>query len=181
MPADAPPAALDSQAFARDNGRLSGTSRLVHYPRLLVETQGQGADRTLGWAAEGSLRADASSAGQAWLHLQISASLPLTCQRCLESLDWEPVVDRWFRFVDTEALAAEQDDTVEEDLLVSSRQFSLAELIEDELLMALPLVPRHEACPGELKMAVADPGFEAPESQPPHPFASLARLRRGPD
>lgn len=181
MQADAPPAALDSQAFARDNGRLSGTSRLAHYPRLLVETQGLGADRTLGWAAEGSLRADPSSASQAWLHLQISASMPLTCQRCLESLDWDPVVDRWFRFVDTEALATEQDDAAEEDLLVSSRQFSLAELIEDELLMALPLVPRHEACPGELKMAVADPGFEAPESQPPHPFASLARLRRGPD
>lgn len=181
MTADAPPAAVDSQAFARDNGRLSGTGRLADYPRLLVETQGLGADRALSWAANGSLRTDPNGASQAWLHLQTSVSLPLTCQRCLEPLDWDPVVDRWFRFVDTEALAVEQDDTAEEDLLVSSRHFSLADLLEDELLLALPLVPRHGVCPSELKLAVADPDFDAPESQRPHPFASLARLRREPD
>jgi uncharacterized protein len=52
-------------------------------------------------------------------------------------------------------------------------------LIEDELLMALPLVPRHEACPAGLKMAVADPNFDAQEPEKAHPFAALAKLRRG--
>jgi uncharacterized protein len=32
--------------------------------------------------------------------------------------------------------------------------------VEDELLMALPYIPRHESCPVQVKMEVADPGFE---------------------
>ena len=35
----------------------------------------------------------------------------------------------------------------EEDLLALSREFDLHELIEDELLMALPVVPKHDECP----------------------------------
>ena len=62
---------------------------------------------------------------------------------------------------------------------MTSRQFNLAGLIEDELLMALPLVPRHEVCPPGLKMAVADPNFDAQEPEKAHPFAALAKLRRG--
>ena len=181
MPADAPPAALDSQAFARDNGRLSGTSRLAHYPRLLVETQGHGADRMLGWAAEGSLRADPSSASQAELPAAdqqvLLGRVVLLSSQGFSVNKTEPSVNHRVPVQGLQTALAGQGHTGR-DL---EMQPSLAELIEDELLMALPLVPRHEACPGELKMAVADPGFEAPESQPPHPFASLARLRRGPD
>ena len=45
--------------------------------------------------------------------------------------------------------------------------------------MALPLVPRHDTCPAGLKMAVADPDFDEQVTEKVHPFAALAKLRRG--
>jgi len=51
------------------------------------------------------------------------------------------LVDRDFRFVPDEATAMAEDDEAEEDLLVLSGEFDLLALVEDELLMDLPLVP----------------------------------------
>ena len=56
-----------------------------------------------------------------------------------------------------------------------SRRSTCASLVEDELLLALPLVPRHEVCPEPLPI---EPEAEAPASA--HPFAALAALKRGP-
>ena len=173
------PPPLDIQAFAETATRRAGYDVLSNYERLMEETQGLGGDRPVNWAVEGELRTDPLGASQAWLHLTVAATLPLTCQRCLGSADIEVSVDRWFRFVATEAVAEALDDDAEEDLLVTSRQFNLAELIEDELLLGLPLVPRHDECPAGLTMSVADPGFDAGLSDKPHPFAALARLRAG--
>ena len=170
---------LDIQAFAESARPCSGRDLLSNYERLIEETQGLGADNPVEWSVQGALRADQTGASQAWLHLTLAASLPLTCQRCLGPVEQALAVDRWFRFVETEALAEAQDDEAEEDVLVTSRQFNLAGLIEDELLMALPLVPRHDTCPAGLKMAVADPDFDEQVTEKVHPFAALAKLRRG--
>ena len=53
-----------------------------------------------------------------------------------------------------------------------------AYLIEDELLLALPLVPRHEQCPEPLPRAFVedDPAIDPADN----PFAVLAALKRGP-
>ena len=88
-------------------------------------------------------------------------------------------ITREFRFVANEEEAAAQDDDSEEDLLVSSREFNLAELIEDELLMGLPLIPRHDVCPTPIKLEAVDPDFEATSLVKPNAFAALAQLRGG--
>jgi len=179
MTQDCTPPPLDVQAFAEAATRREGRDTLSNYERLMQETQGLGGDLPLSWAAQGELRTDAIGASQAWLHLTVAARLPLTCQRCLGPADIQVAVDRWFRFVATEAVAEAADDDAEEDLLVTSRQFNLAGLVEDEVLMGLPLVPRHDQCPPGLTMAVSDPGFEAAQPEKPHPFAALAKLRSG--
>lgn len=56
-------------------------------------------------------------------------------------------VDRSFRFVPDEETAELEDDDSDEDVLALSSEFNLLELIEDELLMEVPVVPRHEVCP----------------------------------
>jgi uncharacterized protein len=89
------------------------------------------------------------------------------------------VVQRAFRFVPDEATAAAQDDEAEEDLLALSRSFDLLELVEDELLMELPVAPRHETCPEDVKMSAVDPGFEQAATEREHPFAILGRLKTG--
>ena len=49
---------------------------------------------------------------------------------------------------------------------------------DDELLMALPVVPRHEECPTSVPLASSDDDFEVANSEKPNPFAALAALRK---
>ena len=51
--------------------------------------------------------------------------------------------------------------------------------MEDELLMDLPVAPRHDVCPEPVKMSTADPDFEAATAQREHPFAVLGKLKSG--
>lgn len=168
---------LDIKAFAQAAGQLAAQDTLQKYERLMQDTQGLGANLPLIWAATGELRPVLGEPDQIWLHLKADATLPLTCQRCLGPVDVRVSVDRAFRFVADEETAAAQDDDFEEELLVVSHDLNLTGLIEDELLMELPHVPRHEVCPTEVKLAVADEAFEAEMTTKPNPFAVLAKLK----
>lgn len=170
---------LDVKAFAQAGAVLSGCDRLSRYARLLDEVGGQGGEREVRWEARGEMPADASGHARVWLHLSAQVSLPLTCQRCLGPADIGVAVDRSFRFVATEAQAESEDEESDEDVLVLSRDFNLYELVEDELLMALPLVPRHEVCPTEVKLSAEDADFEAAGATRPNPFVALAGLKGG--
>lgn len=169
---------LDVQAFAEDAGQLSGQGELRGFARLFAEAQAQGGERPVAWRARGELLNPQHVQPQVWLHLEAAAVLPLTCQRCLEPVDVPLTVDRSFRFVADEQTAADQDDEAEEDLLALSRSFDLLGLVEDELLMEVPVVPRHEVCPRPVRLAAADPDFE--EAAPAeNPFAALKALKNG--
>lgn len=170
---------LDLRALARSSGALSGRDMLSRYERLTEETQGRGADTLLNWSARAELRADQSGQKRVWLHLSVDTRLPLTCQRCLGQVDVALAVNRSFRFVDDEATAQVLDEDAEEDVLVLTNDFCLSDLIEDEILLALPFAPRHERCPVEVKLAVQDPGFEAASIQRGSPFSALQKLRDG--
>jgi uncharacterized protein len=169
---------LDIQAFAEEGAQIAGQLPLSAFERLSAEAQGRGQDRPVAWTARGELRNPQHVQPEVWLHVQAQAVLPLTCQRCLGPVDLPVSVDRAFRFVADESQAAAEDDEAEEDLLAISRAFDLPALIEDEVLMDLPLVPRHEACPQPLAAPAADLPNEA-ESVRPHPFAVLQKLKKG--
>lgn len=174
------PDRLDAKAFVQAGARLEGHESLLKYERLAQEAKGLHPDLRVDWEAVGELRAEpGNEAGQMWMHLQVQATFPMVCQRCLGPMDEPLHVDRWFRFVADEATAEALDDEVEEDLLALSREFDLHELIEDELLMALPVVPRHDECPAPVSMASSDEDFEAATAEKPNPFAALAGLRVG--
>jgi len=169
---------LDVQAFAEDSAQLSGQGQVRDFPRLSQEAAGRGDDRLVNWSAQGELRNPRHVQPEIWLHLNASTVLPLTCQRCLEPVDVPLAVDRSFRFVADESTAAAQDDEAEEDLLAVSRAFDLPGLVEDELLMEMPVVPRHEVCPKAVPMTATDPDFE--EAAPAeNPFAALQVLKGG--
>lgn len=170
------PPKLDVKAAAQANQTLTGTVLLSSCERLVDETQGLGADHVVTWSAAPDVREVATGQASMWLHLTVDVVMPLVCQRCLGTVDVSVQVDQDYRFVDTEALAEEQDDDCEEDLLVMSREFDLAALIEDEVLMALPLVPRHDTCPVPVKLVAVDADFEDVPTKP-NPFAALAKLK----
>ncbi|ABM31772.1 YceD family protein [Paracidovorax citrulli] len=173
------PQRLDVKAFAQAGGHLSGHDSLLKYERLAQEAKGLHPDLLVDWTADGEVRTTHGIGGQVWLRLRVRAAFPMTCQRCLGPVDVPLEVDREFRFVADEATAEALDDESEEDLLALSREFNLRELIEDELLMALPLVPRHDECPSPVRMASSGEDFEAASADKPNPFAALASLKTG--
>lgn len=146
----------------------------------MQETKGLGAENIVDWSVRAESLTDQSGQPQAWLHLEVELDLPLICQRCLGTVNEHGRIQRSYRFVDTEAQAEQQDDESEEDLLVISRDFDLVALIEDEVLMDMPVVPRHELCPVAIQLTTADSGFEA-TSVKPNPFSALAAFKAKPD
>lgn len=171
------PPHLDVKHAAQDNLHLEGVDVLSNYHRLMQESKGLGGENALNWIALVELRPDPSGQPAPWLRLTFAATLPQVCQRCMGPVAVPVQVAREFRFVESEVLAEQQDDDCEEDLLVTSRDFDLAALVEDEVLLALPLVPRHEVCPVSVKMTLTDNDFEAPADKP-NPFAVLAQLKK---
>ena len=179
MAKDFDPHHLDVRRFAEAGATLESADPLPAFRRLRAEAQGEADAREVHWQARGELINPQHVQPQVWLHLQAQATLPLVCQRCLSPVDVPLAVDRSFRFVADEATAAAEDDASEEDLLVLSRSFELPELVEDELLMELPVAPRHEVCPEPVKMSAADAAFDAAGPAREHPFAVLGRLKTG--
>lgn len=171
------PTRLDVRALAQAGATLSGQEPLALYERLAADALGPVEGVLVDWSARGELRTAPGAAPEIWLHLQASTPLPLTCQRCMGPMQALVEADRAFRFVADEATAAALDDELDEDVLVLDPDFNLRELIEDELLMAEPLVPRHEVCPVEVPLASSDDDFEAATAEKPNPFAALAQLR----
>lgn len=76
---------------------------------------------------------------------RLRVTLHVTCQRCLERMDLTLDVAPQLLFL----RPGEPQEGIEEDVVVVDRPLSLNVLIEDELLLAMPMIPRHEpdACP----------------------------------
>ncbi|MDI4632492.1 DUF177 domain-containing protein [Pelomonas sp. V22] len=173
------PRKLDVAAFARDAASLQGEWPATSLERLADAAAAEAPASqwpAVSWSVEGELR-EVRGENQPWLHLKIGASVQLTCQRCLKAVGETLALERSVRFVKDEASAAELDVDSEEDVLALQRHLDLAELIEDELLLALPLVPRHEICPQPLPVPAED--ADLIEEERPNPFAALAALKKG--
>lgn len=115
--------------------------------------------------------ADESSG--AWLDLQLEAELPLTCQRTLEVFGYPVRVSQRMGIigrVEDEAALPEGY----EPLLVEDGSLDLAEVIEDELILALPVVAVKPGAPLDWVDAEAPPMEEEREN----PFAALEALRK---
>jgi uncharacterized protein len=174
------PDRLDVAAFAEAAADLSARDPLSRYERLVSEASAPPAvDATVTWQARGQQRAmPGGGANVPWLHLKAETALPMVCQRCLGPVEVPLQVDRWFRFAADEATAAIEDEDADEDVLALGHDFNLRALVEDELLMELPVAPRHEACPQPVRTSAVDDDFDAAQAARPNPFAVLGKLRR---
>lgn len=172
------PKRLDVRSFTRDAGSLQGELPLSGLLRLMPSLLCQAGDpppAPVSWVVEGRQRPVRGGEPELWLHVKASATVRLECQRCLQPMAQALHADRQLRFVDGEDEAARLDEDSDDDVLALPASLDLLALIEDELILALPLVPRHEVCPQPLPMSAADEGAE---EETPHAFAALAHLRR---
>jgi uncharacterized protein len=170
---------LDVRRFAEEAGELEAEDALAAWPRLAAEVEGREGASPVRWNARGEMLNAGHVQPQVWIHLEAHAKLPLVCQRCLAPVDIAVDVDRSFRFVRDEATAEAEDDEAEEDVLAESRAFNLVELVEDEILMGLPVAPRHVICPVLPSFAATDAEFDAAQAEKKNPFEVLKALKPG--
>lgn len=169
------PLRLDIPAFAREGAHLEGEWAASDLSRFAEGATPAAEWPAVRWQLDGEIRERLGDQPALWLHLQVEAQAALTCQRCLQATKVDLAVDRWFRFVRDEAQAAELDADSEDDVLVASARFDCREWVEDELLLELPLVPMHEACPQPLPVSATP---ELPSEPKKNPFAALSQLKR---
>lgn len=175
------PSRLDVRAFALAGQSLEVVTEMVALERLSAETVADGdAAAPVRWQCRGEMRPDARGKSVPWLHLQAEAAVSLTCQRCLGPVSENLEVDRWFRFVADEATAELEDEDSEEDVLALEPRPNILGLVEDELLMALPLVPLHETCPVPVPMQAGELADMGESEQPlrKNAFEALAQLKK---
>jgi uncharacterized protein len=175
---------LHVKAFARDGVSLKGQQSLAFFERLsdlaLAQSNLASENTQIIWEIKGEAVPVTGGDAQIFLYLNATVSLPMQCQRCMGPVQVELVSDQVFRFVADEATAEAEDDESEEDLLVLTPELDVWELIEDELIMSVPIVPKHLVCPTKVPMSASDESFEAALSDKPNPFAALAALKKKP-
>lgn len=107
----------------------------------------------------------------------IAGLLHLTCQRCLDSVDYPVQIRFRLALVNSEAEAERLADGYEPWLLEDER-LVIRDVIEDELLLALPAFPLHADTESCVLPGYRQDEFEAAAEEKPNPFAALARLKR---
>lgn len=175
------PRRLDLPALCRQGAVLEGQWPQAELSRLgesLLAVAGDTLPPPVQWRAQGVLRPVKGGEPELWLALQAGTTVALQCQRCLQPMAEVLAVDCRLRFVADEDEAARLDEESEDDVLALTGRLDLQALVEDELILALPLVPRHDVCPQPLPMSAGEVADDEPaEPARPNPFAALARLR----
>jgi DUF177 domain-containing protein len=128
---------IDGLQFARAARQQSGVLGMERLPRLAqsrCSTEG----------LEYHLHGGRSDNGKPCLRLSVRGSIELTCQCCLDPLRVPIAIDAELQLAESEREIAEADDEV--DRVLASRGMSIGSLVEDEVILALPMAPRHEQC-----------------------------------
>jgi len=112
---------------------------------------------------------------RAFMRMHLRAEVSLVCQRCLGPVHHAIEVERLLGVVTTEA-QAERLPGIYDPLFVTEEPLLLREVIEDELILSLPIVPRHND--GECAPAVTGAGTDNKVGGArENPFAVLAGLK----
>jgi uncharacterized protein len=156
---------IDGFEFAAAGGNVRGAWPVSVFPRLRDVLQDDSG------TVEYELQGGHDLHGRPRLALHAKARLRLTCQRCLGTVECvlEPrstlLLAATQAEVDAEPITPEMPERV-----VARRDMAVRDLVEDELLLALPYAPRHEDCAAQGRAAPAGRQM---------PFATLRGMLRG--
>ena len=145
-----------------ENGTsLRGTVPLSRFPRfrgLLASERGN---------IDLALHFEEVQSGIATVVGSACASVALICQNCLELMTFKLAIDVNVRLVKTETELQALSPNVD-GMVVESPKLSITELLEDDLILVLPMAPKHEAPCSELARVT--------ETESRRPFAELSKL-----
>lgn len=154
----------DPYKFAHEGRSVAGQVPVAQLARL-AETQvdDQG---VIDYQVVGAIAED----GKSVLNVSVQGTLQVQCQRCLSPMSW-PV-----EFVSVLLLVRSEEEIPEDELEIESRDaieveadLDVLTLVEDEILLTVPVVPRHEVC--ETPTSAAGLRKESP-------FSVLAGLKK---
>jgi len=162
------PNKINPWQLAAENGRLDGELMLAEMPRLAVLNRAEG-------QVSVSLTAGLDEQGVRFIKGRLRTNVELVCQRCLGPLRLPLDVTVGLGLIRAEAEANRLPGEYE-PLLAPEHGIALADLVEDELLLALPQIPRHEDLRECEVNGYAAPGSVTPGAERRQPFAVLASL-----
>jgi uncharacterized protein len=160
---------LDADRLARGEAEIDFDVPLAELPRLKARIPG------IGGSVRGAVRFGRQSEF-AVAELSLTGKARLQCQRCMQAMELPIESTTHVALILAEADAAEVPEELE-PVLARSGSISVGELIEEELLLALPIVPLHEevrdcAVPPAAPLVAED----AAEPVTQRPFEGLAEL-----
>jgi uncharacterized protein len=155
---------IDGFEFASAGATQQGTMPISGFSRLrdlLASDAGEVAYKVQGQRDE---------RGRPSLRVGVQGTLQLRCQRCLEALPFEVNEEDLLVLAATQAeIDADPVDAQAPDRVLAGKQMAIRDLVEDELILALPYAARHGEC-----RAAAGTG----ERESSSPFAGLRGLIR---
>lgn len=171
------PVTIDVLKLVDRGQELVGSLSLRQMPRLcesLVESEGDVAVE-LGFGRDEGRRAVITG--------RLRADVHLICQRCLQPMSLMLDATVALGVCSTEEEISTLPEAYDPLLLGDSPQ-RLAELVEDELILALPTLARHQNAPGCAPVSVSvgvSAVEQVEESRQPNPFAVLGVLKNRDD
>ena len=158
--------AFDGWQFARDRRVLAGRLGVDSLRRLFE----------LGCACSGvdyRLTGFVNERGKLALRIELSGTGEMRCERCLQPLVVNLSGVSELELADSEPEIALAEDDV--DRVLATRDMNVGELVEDEAILLLPMVPKHVGC----QIGSGSDDFQADEGGGrDSPFGVLAFLRK---
>lgn len=165
------PEVVDAWRMVASGRLFSGALPLASMQRLaesLADTEG---------SCEYRVEFGRDEFGAAFVELVADVALPLTCQRTLERFALPVHVEQRLGLIRDEREEAGLPPGYEPLLLAEDARLNPAELIEDELILAIPVVPVKPGTEAvEIEWTEAE---EEAEDERPNPFAALSALKTG--
>jgi uncharacterized protein len=169
---------LVSQTYAGQ-----GFLALDALPRVALEAAACSSGDGFAWAVNTFFDGVVGGEPRLKMNLSLKGQMQLICQRCMQPCLVQIDESRQFVFLANEALADAfpmEDDALEP--LVMDSQFDLLGTIEDEILLSLPLIPKHPEgmCePAALGSGADDPLNHGETAKiPDNPFNILKNMNK---
>jgi uncharacterized protein len=160
---------INSLDFARNGRKIGGEVQVAELPRMLEMLENS--QGVLSYTVQGGVDIQ----GTNFLDLSVAGQFRLRCQRCLNGMDYPVRLDTRLLLRDQASLDALYDKVAagedeEFDSILADERLDFLDLLEEEILLSLPIAPKHEF--GACLAAVGENRHEEL-----HPFAALVKLK----
>lgn len=171
------PTAIEPYRFAHNGQEIIGKIDVADLPRLQEVVHADAGEISV------RLRFEIDTLGTPVVEGDFTTELTLICERCTEPMQLPMDVHCELALVRHEHFIQGLDEQYDPWIVEPGIDIDPASLIEDELMLALPIVPRHShpCLPDSVWESSDEETDTQEENQPVSPFAVLADLKKNKD